>query len=100
MVNLGPAARRLDDHESVQPMCQMIGDHWRRAVVDINAGVHGFELKNACGAGRGLSDLAAAAWPEHAMRVDTVADRAFGRIFQREFDRVPLAHANPGTVPS
>src|SRR5262249_11421000 len=70
MVDLGPTARRLDDHEAIHPMREMIGDHWRRAVVNINARIHRLKLKNACGAGRGLSDLATAARASHAMRVD------------------------------
>jgi Pyridine nucleotide-disulphide oxidoreductase len=55
---------------------KVIGDHRRRAVINKDAGLHGLELEDARGAGRGLGHFAAAAGSEHPMRIDAVAHRS------------------------
>ena len=94
LVYLRPAARRLDDHETVHAARKVIGDHRRRAVIDEDAGMRGFELEEARRAGRGLGHFAAAARSEHPMRIDAMADRTFERVLERELDGISLADAD------
>jgi hypothetical protein len=58
-----------------------------------DAGLHGLELEDARGAGRGLGHFAAAAGSEHPMRID-VAHRTVERVVQRELDGIALADAD------
>ena len=56
----------------------------------------GLEPKHARFAGGRLGDLAAASRPDHAMRVDAVADWTIGRILERKLNVVVLAQADHG----
>src|SRR5690606_37619909 len=92
-VHFAQAALRLDQNHAVHAVGDVLGDHGGSAVVNIQAGSHGFEREALGMAGSNLSYRSTTTGASHGMEVDRVDMGAVLGVFQVDVHSV--AHTYP-----
>ncbi len=91
------AALRLDQNHSVHAVGNVMGDHGRRAVIDIESGNQRLERHRFFVAGIDLQCRRTAAGHRGRMKIHRVDHVAVGRVLQMHLDRVADANAQEGS---
>ena len=93
-IDRGQSLLGLYQDHAVHAVGDMLGDHRRRAMIDVEAGIEGAEGEALALAGSRQSRDAAAARSGHRVEVDVVRHDAVGRIIEVDLDRVADTDSN------
>src|SRR5215813_1895656 len=96
-IHLRQTLRRFDEDETVHSVGDMLGNHWRRAMVDVEAWNQRFPRHRFFPAGLDLERGGTAARAGCGMKIDRMYHRAVVGILQVNVNRVADAYANERT---